>query len=91
MAETWQVTCIKKTDRSSPYERIERVGGREGEGWTLRVDEVFTHIRLGDKFWVAMGGQRVDVIIASYSGREYIKTRPDGDHPNNLLSLPECY
>jgi|EndMetStandDraft_8_1072994.scaffolds.fasta_scaffold03481_6 hypothetical protein len=91
MAETWQVTCIKKTDRPSPCERIERVGGREGEGWTLRVDEVVAHIRLGDNFWVEIGGQRLDVIIASYAGREYIKTRPDGDHPNSLLSLPECY
>jgi len=91
MTETWQVTCIKRTERSSPHERIERVGGPEGEGWTLRVDEIVTHIKRGDRFWVDVGGQRVDVVIASHSGREYIKTRPDDDHPNNLLSLPECY
>jgi len=91
MAETWQISCIKKTNHSNPYERIERAGGLEGEAWTLRVHEIITHIKKGDSFWVDVGGQRVDVIIASHSGREYIKTRPDGDHPNNLLSLPECY
>jgi hypothetical protein len=40
---------------------------------------------------VNVGGQHIDVIIASHLGREYIKTRADDDHPNNLLSLPECY
>jgi Protein of unknown function (DUF3892) len=91
MAETWRITCIKKSNRSNPYERIERAGDRVGEAWTLRVDEIITHIKMGDSFWVDVGGQRVDVIIANHSGREYIKTRLDGDHPNNLLSLPECY
>lgn len=91
MAESWQIACINRTNSSDPFERIGRVGGPEGEGWTLSVDEIVAHIRnKAAHFWVDVGGQRVDVIIVSHSGREYIKTRSDGDSPNNLLSLPEC-
>ena len=90
MAESWQITCINRTNSFDAYERIERVGGPEGEGWTLRVDEIVAHIKEGTSFWVDVGGQRIDVIITSHSGREYIKTRSDGDSPNSLLSLPEC-
>ena len=76
MAKSWQITCINKTNSSDAYERIERVGGPEGEGWTLRVDaDRRSHQERGDSFWVDVGGQRVDVIIVSHSGREYIKTR----------------
>src|SRR5262245_49030269 len=91
MAESWQIACINRTESSAPYERIDRVGGPEGEGWTLSVDEIVAQIK-GNRasFWVEVGGQRVDVIVTSRSGREFIKTRPDGDSPNNLLSLPEC-
>jgi hypothetical protein len=90
MADSWQITCINKTNGSNTCERIERVGGPDGEGWTLRVDEVIAHINKGASFWVDIGGHRVDVIVTSHSGRAYIKTRSDADSPDNLLSLPEC-
>lgn len=90
MVEAWQIACVCKTDRTNPYDCIERAGGPEGEGWTLRVDEIVTYIKEGTRFWVDVGGQRMDVIIASHSGREYIKTRADADQPTTLLSLPEC-
>lgn len=90
MADSWQITCINKASSSDAYECIERAGGPEGEGWTLRVDEIVSYIKKGHSFWVDVGGRRVDVIIADHSGHEYIKTRFDGDSPNNLLSLPEC-
>jgi len=90
MAESWQITCINKTTNPDAYERIGRVGGPEGEGWSLRVGEVVSLIKKGDNFWVDVGGRRVDVIIADHSGHECIKTRIDGDSPDNLLSLPEC-
>ena len=36
-------------------------------------------------------GHRVNVIIAqSAYGNLYLKTEADGEHPNNLLALPEC-
>jgi hypothetical protein len=91
MPEAWQITCIKRTSRPNPYERIERAGGPEGEGWALFVEQIIAYMRKGGRFWVDAGGQRVDVVIASHSGREYIKAATDGDHPDSLLSLPECY
>ena len=90
MAGSWQVTCITTTTGSNADDRIERVGGPDGEGWTLRVDEVIAHINKGTSFWVDIAGQRVDVIVADHSGRAYIKTRSDANSSNYLLSLPEC-
>lgn len=38
-----------------------------------------------------MRGSVVSVIVAvSRFGNKYLKTEADGEHPNNLLSLPEC-
>jgi hypothetical protein len=41
----WQITCINKTDRSSPHERISRVGG--GSDWRKSTDEVIRLIEAG--------------------------------------------
>ena len=90
MAKSWQITCSCKINSSDAYERIERLGGPDGEGWTLHRDAIVTEIKKGNSFWVDVHGDRVDVIIVSHSGREFIKTRSDGDSPNNLLNLPEC-
>jgi hypothetical protein len=90
MAESWQIACSCKTSSYDAYERIERLGGPDGEGWTLHRDEIVTEIKKGTSFWVDVDGDRVDVIIVTHSGREFIKTRSDGDSPNNLLNLPEC-
>ena len=90
MAESWQITCISRSTSSDPYERIERVGGPEGEGWTLSVDDIVAEIDKGAHFWIEIEGQRVDIITTSLAGREYIKARCDGDSPTSLLNLPEC-
>jgi hypothetical protein len=90
MAESWQIACINRINSVDPYERIERAGGPDGEGWTLGVDEIVAQIKSGTSFWVDVGGRQVDVVIVNHSGREYIKTKLDGDSPNTLLSLPEC-
>ena len=90
MPGSWQITCISKTSGSDPFERIGRVGGPEGEGWTLSVDEIIAHINKGTSFWVDIAGRRVDVVISNNCGRTYIKTRTDADAPDCLLSLPEC-
>lgn len=43
------------------------------------------------EFYVMVNFREVDVIVAkSAQGNLYIKTEADGEHPNNLLSLPEC-
>lgn len=38
----------------------------------------------------ASPGRGIDVIIATRVGHEYLKTRADGEQPDNLLALPEC-
>jgi hypothetical protein len=30
------------------------------------------------------------IIAVSPYGHKYLKTQADGEHPDNLLSLPEC-
>ena len=90
-----QIQCIRKTNRSNPHERISDVGGVNPGGgrWRLTQAEAIEGIKSRKyEFYVERPvGHRVDVIIArSAQGNEYLKTTADGEHPNNLLSLPEC-
>lgn len=85
----WQITCINKTDRTSPHKRIRRVGG--SNGWRKPTDEVIRLIEAhSDTFWVSVGGNRADVVLDSHSGRKYIRTERDDSRQNNLLALAEC-
>lgn len=90
--KTAQIDCVKKTDRYNPWERITHVGGRAGGGWQLSQEEAIHYIEAGEwRFFVEVHGDRVEVDVAiSRYRNKYLKTRSDGDYPNNLLSLPEC-
>lgn len=91
MAQSAQITCINKNDRQSAHERIERVGGSAGGGWSLALDDAIGKIERGEwAFYVSVGGQSVWVVVATHSGRKYLKTKADGYSPDNLLSLPKC-
>jgi hypothetical protein len=94
MATRCQISCINKSDRYNPHERILRVGGMNGDGtrWRLNEADAISGIEQGQwQFFVSRGGHTVDVIIAvSRYGNKYLKTTADGDQPDNLLSLPEC-
>ena len=93
MPESFQITCVTKSDRLNPHERITHVGGvANGKRWKITQEQAIDYIkRRVYQFWVSAGGQSVWVEVAtSRYGNEYLKTLPDGEQPNNLLSLPEC-
>ena len=94
MADSVQIRCINKSDRPNPHERILRVGGvnQDGTQWKLPEQQAIAGIEDGRwQFYVSVNGHTVSVIVAvSRYGNKYLKTTADGEHPNNLLSLPEC-
>lgn len=90
-----RVSCIVKDERYSKYESIQAIGGTNPDGsrWRLSLQDAITAIERGTygEFYVERPqGDRVQVIVAERLGRKYLKTRADGDEPNNLLSLPTC-
>ncbi len=95
MADAFQVRCVNKSDRYNPHERIINIGGANPDGsgrWKISQQAAIEGIEAGKwKFYVSVDGQSVWVIVAvSQYGHKYLKTQNDGEHPNNLLSLPEC-
>lgn len=94
MVTRFEIRCINKSDRFNSHERILNVGG-VGAGvtrWKLTQTEAI-HCIIKDThlFHVKRGGNQVNVVIeTSPYGYKYLKTTADGEHPDNLLSLPEC-
>jgi Protein of unknown function (DUF3892) len=83
-----QVKCVDKTNRSDPHERISYIGG---DGWKQAEDDAIYDIEhSNNSYYVHRGGYEVDVIVATRLGHKYLKTRNDGEQPDNLLALPEC-
>ena len=94
MGTPLHISCINKSDRMNPHERILNVGGIRSNGvrWTRSQPQAVADIESNTyNYFVAVGGTSVWVIVAtSRYGNKYIKTMADGDHPDNLLALPEC-
>jgi hypothetical protein len=88
-----QISCINKTNRQDPHDRIHSAGGVNSDGtrWKKSQTTVISEIEgKVNTFYTRVNGVRANVIVAVHSGNKYIKTENDGLHPNNLLSLPEC-
>lgn len=94
MAQSLRISCVNKSDRQNPHERILSIGGANGDGtrWKLSQVQAIAGIENGKwMFYVSVNGRTVNVVVAtSRYGYKYLKTTADGDHPDNLLSLPEC-
>lgn len=95
MPQDVQITCINKSDRFNPHERIQYVGGTNPSGtrWKLAQPDAIAGIENGTyRFWVKPpNAESVWVVVGvSSQGNKYLKTTADGEQPNNLLSLAEC-
>jgi len=88
-----QVSCINRRDHQNAHERISAIGGINPNNtrWKLSEDEAIRSIEIGKYgFYVSVNGVAAEVEVAEHNGRKYLKTKPDGYSPNNLLNLPEC-
>jgi hypothetical protein len=94
MPDTQQITCVNKSDRYNPHERILFIGGANTDGtpWKISQTSAIDGVLNGTwRFFVRVNGKSVWVIVAeTQDGHKYLKTENDGKQPNNLLSLPEC-
>jgi hypothetical protein len=94
MTTVYEIRCVDKTQRLRAHERINSIGGLNADGtsWSLSVQEAVAGIEKGTwKFYMTFAGRPVWVLVASSnSGHKYLKTEHDGEHPSDLLSLPQC-
>jgi hypothetical protein len=87
----YRVTCTTKHEK---YERILGLGCYTPDNVfhtftePAVIDRIENH---GDTFYVERPtGHVADLEVAEREGRKYLKTKADGERPDNLLSLPDC-
>jgi hypothetical protein len=97
MATSVRVTCILTsriaTTRTSAFcfwEVLAQTGfvGRVPSSRSCRTSTPTTR-----QYYVQVAGQKIVwcVVATSPWGHRYVKTEADGEQPNNLLALAECY
>jgi len=89
-----RISCIQRTYRKDPHERIQFIGGLDAAGsiWKLSQLEAVEAIEAGKwRFWVAVAGKNMWVTVAiDRHGNKYLKAEGDGEEPTRLLDLPDC-
>jgi hypothetical protein len=89
-----RVTCIAKPDRKSKHDAIQKLGGTRddnGARWSITRQQCVDQVKEGTQFYVSVNGHKIYLIAQkSASGLEYVRTDPDQDTADNLLSLTEC-
>ena len=97
MAENVLVSCKRKPgDPYDPHNRIQGLGGmHNGKRWYLTEDAIIAEILTPEatrrwNFYTSDGRNSAWVVVAYRNQRPYLKTEPDSDREDNLLSLDEC-
>jgi hypothetical protein len=87
-----RVQCVKHDPKTG---RIVQIGGVDSLGSAFRYseDQAIAMIRANTHhFYTYEAGVRAEVEVARMTllGNDFLKTVPDGLHPNNLSKLPTC-
>jgi hypothetical protein len=89
-AMPYKITHVRLSSGGYTEEHITDVKGISDAGvsFTETVAQVVGYLKTM-KYYVSIKGNTIDVISQkSSTGREYIRTKPDGTTVDNLLSLP---
>ena len=92
MATRYRVTCTQKHEK---HEHIISLGcyGPDNTHHKFTEAEVIDRIEnRGDTFYAERPNGHVAeiIVVEPRKGEKYLKTKPDGERPNNLDWLPNC-
>jgi hypothetical protein len=87
----YRVTCTQKREK---HEHIISLGcyGPGNSNHNFTESEVINRIDSGlDTFYSERpDGHIAEIIVERMLGEKFLKTKPDGERPNNLDWLPDC-
>jgi hypothetical protein len=87
----YRITCTTKLEK---HEHIVSLGcyGPDNTFQTLTESHVIARIegRLDTFYSERPDGHVAEIVVETRLGEKFLKTRPDGERPNNLDWLPDC-
>jgi hypothetical protein len=93
MVQEAKITCVAKTDRREPHDRISALGGGHHPYWEIshqRAIDLLEHDHCRLYTCNRQGERLYLVVVTSLDGHKYVKTVADSVQPEHLLNLPEC-